>query len=35
MSFFGVEVEQEKRAPPPKKKVLDPPLKQNISYRVV
>ena len=26
MWFVGVEVEQETSAPPPKKKVLDPPL---------
>ena len=27
MWFIGVEVEQETSAPPPKKKILDPPLK--------
>ena len=26
MWFIGVEVEQERSAPPPKKKILDPPL---------
>ena len=26
MWFIGVEVEQETSAPPPKKKILDPPL---------
>ena len=26
MWFIGVEVEQKTRAPPPKKKILDPPL---------
>ena len=27
MWFIGVEVEQETSAPPPKKKILDPPLR--------
>ena len=30
MWFIGVDVEQETSAPPPKKKILDPPL---IGYR--
>ena len=31
MWFIGVEVEQETSAPPPKKKILDPPL-HNVVY---
>ena len=31
MWFIGVEVEQETSAPPPKKKILDPPLSQHFK----
>ena len=30
MWFIGVEVEQETSAPPPKKKILDPPLQLHV-----
>ena len=35
MWFTGVEVEQETSAPRPKKKILDPPLKEKSLYFIL